>query len=318
MSRPKTRDVATGKWYSILGHLGFAEQLTGKHVDCPICSAKKKFRYTDYKNNGEWICTCGQGDGFDLLQGVNGWTFQHAAAEVDLIIGNKDLEETFRPAIDYEKRRANLNQLWAGAQDSTIVTDYLTSRGIPDHGTGFRGLTDMRGHPLLYNSDTGKRQPGICSLIRNKRGEPVSIHRIFISPRDKKIMPPTEKISGAGVRLGWTADREIGKTSLVIGEGIETTIMGMAHYRVPGLAAISAHGMESLDVPKRFEMIRILADRDASFTGQKAAFTLARRLDTENRDVTVIMAADSGYDFLDIHHDSHAAVLEWSNERERQ
>lgn len=312
----KTRDAARGKWDAIIVHLGYASMVGGKHINCPVCHAEKKFRYTNYKGNGEWICTCGAGDGFDLLMGAEGLQFDAAAKMVDDIIDNNELEETFKPAVDYEKRRRDLNQLWAGAQDFSLVYNYLLSRGIPDQGTGFEGLqSDLRGHAELYNADTGERQPGMCALIRNKRGQPVSIHRTFFDPKAKKIMPPTEPIAGAGVRLGWAADHQIGKTSLIIGEGIETTLAGMADARIPGLAAISAHGMETLDVPDRFETIKILADSDASFTGQKAAFTLARRLDQDKRDVEVLMPSRIGHDYLDHRLSAPATLLTWRNER---
>lgn len=307
--KQKTKDAAFGKWRSILGHLGFNELLDGKHHDCPFCAGKKKFRFTDYKSGGDWICTCAAGDGFDFLQAANGWTFQYAAKEVDNVIGNNDLEETFKPEVDYEKRRRDLNNLWASATDQSIVKDYLIGRGINDHETGFRGLTDLRGHPLLYNSDFAGRQPAMVALIRNKNGEPVSIHRTFIDPKAKKIMPPTEKIVGAGVRLGWFDGM---RASLVVGEGIETTIAGMSALRVPGLAAISAHGMENLIIPKNFESVAILADNDASFTGQKAAFTLARRLDAEKRKVIIYMPCERGTDILDsglLDRD----ILQWTN-----
>lgn len=306
MNKRKTKDAAFGKWGSILGHLGYAELLDGKHQDCPLCSGKKKFRYTDYKSNGEWICTCGAGDGFDLIMQADGIQFDQAAKLVDGIIGNNDLEETFKPEVDYEKRRRDLNALWAGALSNERMIDYLISRGIKDHGTQFKGLTDLRGHHDMYNSDTGYRQPGMCALIRNKDGVPVSIHRTFFDPKAKKIMPPTEKISGAGVRLGWKG----GDNLLIVGEGIETTIAGMAHYRKPGLAAISAHGMETLVVPQQYQFIIILADNDRSFTGQKAAFTLARRLDTEKRYVSVVMPRVPGFDFLDA---DDRQLQEWKN-----
>lgn len=308
--RQKTKDAAFGKWRSILGHLGFNELLDGKHHDCPICAGKKKFRFTDYKNGGEWICTCGAGDGFDLLQAVHGWTFQYAAKEVDDVIGNNDLEETFKPEVDYEKRRRNLNKLWSESKRFSFVTEYLVGRGIDDQGTGFTGLTDLRGNDSMYNSDTGKRQPGMCALIRNKGGEPISIHRTFFDPKAKKIMPPTETITGAGVRLGWNDNRE--KKSLVVGEGIETTIAGMSDLQVLGLAAISAHGMENLIIPEKFESVAILADNDRSFTGQKAAFTLARRLDAEKRKVIIYMPNERGTDILDsglLDRD----ILQWTN-----
>jgi putative DNA primase/helicase len=305
--KPKTRDAAFGKWRSILGHLGYGRLLGTKHQDCPICEAKKKFRFTDYKSNGEWICVCGQGDGFDLLMQVEGSSFEVVAKQVDEVIGNNDLKETFQPQVDYEKRRKNLNALWAGAQDDNLVIDYLNSRGLK-FPRCFR-LNDLRGHPYMYNADTGKRQVGMCALIRNSRGEPVSIHRTFCDPKAKKIMPPTQSIAGSGVQLGWNKKSKC----LVVGEGIETTLAGMQHAMVPGLAAISAHGMETLLIPKQFATIIILADNDRSFTGQKAAFTLARRMDAEHRRVQVVMPMDQG-DMLDVVTAVGPTIIEWDND----
>jgi len=295
MNKQKTKQAAYGKWGSILGHLGYGAVLDGKHQTCPACETKKKFRYTDYKSNGDWICTCGSGDGFDLIMQSEGLNFDQAAKMVDGIIGNNDLEEIFRPEIDYEKRRTNLNKVWASGKYFGLVQAYLSRRGIDDHGTGFKGLTDLRGCNELYDSETGRYAPGMIALIRNSKGQPVSIHRTYFDPKAKKIMPPTEKISGAGVRLGspWDGD------TLVVGEGIETTLAGMSTYRCPGLASISAHGMETLIVPPEFKKIIIMADRDRSMTGQKAAFTLGRRMDADKREVRVIMSSVPGQDYLD-------------------
>ncbi len=310
--RKPTQESARNRWTSILPHFIGAELLDGKHHDCPVCGGKKKFRYDDYKGNGEWVCTHGAGNGFDLVQEALGCDFKTAAAGVDKIIGSNNLIEVFQPEVDYEKRRRDLNKLWAGADKPELVSEYLTLRFINDHGTKFKGLTDLRGHDSMYNVDTGKRQPGMCALIRNKKGEPVSIHRTFFDPKAKKIMPPTEKICGAGVRLGWRHWEDLEVETLIVGEGLETTIKGMSDLRHMGLAAISAHGMETLEIPKQFTSIIILADNDRSYTGQKAAFTLARRCDVEKRDVEVIMSPYMGEDYLDMSCSENQA-RHWSN-----
>ena len=251
MSKQKTSEAARNRWASILPHFIDMGILDGKHHDCPICGGKKKFRYDDYKGNGEWVCTHGAGNGFDLVQEAQGCDFKTAAAMIDTVIGSNSMIEVFQPEVDYEKRRRDLNKLWAAANKPDLVRTYLSSvRGIDDHGTKFKGLKDLRGHDAMYNANTLLRESGMCALIRNKKGEPVSIHRTFFAARVKKIMPPTEKITGAGVRLGWAKWREL--TQLVVGEGIETTVAGMSDLRRAGLAAISAHGMETLEIPKNF------------------------------------------------------------------
>lgn len=297
--REKTKVRAQNKWRGILSQLGLTpKELSGKHTSCPSCGGVDRFRFTDYKGGGEYFCSsCGPGGGLDLLMKKFGWSFIDAAKEVDRILGD-GVEETFQPKIDIEKRRRDLNMVWAEAKYFGLVQDYLSQRRIKDYGTGFKDLTDLRGTNELYDTETGRYAPGMVALIRNKVGEPISIHRTYFDPRAKKIMPPTEKITGGGIRLGWGGDDN---GTLVVGEGIETTVAGMSDYGCAGLAAISAHGMEEIIIPKQFYKIIILADHDASFTGQKAALTLARKCDHEGRTTKVIMPADRGDDYLDCH-----------------
>jgi len=298
--REKTKVRAQHKWRGILSQLGLTpKELSGKHTTCPNCGGTDRFRFTDYKGGGEYFCSgCGAGGGLDLLMKKFGWSFRDAVLEVDRILGT-GVEETFQPKIDIEKRRKDLNSVWGTADKPLLVAQYLaTERGIRTHledDSRFRGLTDVRGTDCLYDSDTGQRGEGIVSLIRNKMGHPISIHRIYLDSRSKKIMPPLEKITGAGIRLGWHKEDD----TLIIGEGLETTVAGMADFRHPGLATISAHGMEEVDIPQEFTKFIILADNDRSFTGQKAAFTLGRRIDQKNRQCRIMMPEEAGQDFLD-------------------
>ncbi len=305
-----TRRNAVGKWRTILSRLGFTEkELSGKHGPCPICEGTDRFRYTDYKDNGDYFCSaCGAGSGFDLIMKKNGWTFSYAAKEVDILLG-QNIDPVFMPEVNIEKRRSDLNKVWREAVAAELLGKYLDSRRITS--TPLAYLPDLKGHPALYYSGDGcaGKDRAMVALIRNPAGEPISIHRTYIGIKERKIMPPTETIKGAGIRLG----TQEGDT-LVVGEGIETTLSGMEHFgHYPGIAAISAYGMEELQVPKRYSNIIILADNDASFTGQKAAFTLARRLDNEKRKVRVVMPTLRGMDFND--YEAFVLIAGWDNGR---
>jgi phage/plasmid primase-like uncharacterized protein len=65
--------AAAGHWPAILPALGItAEALTGRNVSCPGCAGKDRFRFTDRRGRGTWVCSGGggelqHGDGFDLL-----------------------------------------------------------------------------------------------------------------------------------------------------------------------------------------------------------------------------------------------------------
>jgi len=302
--RQDTRQAALNKWRSILPAFGLSVNLlNGKHQTCPICQAKNKFRFTNYKSGGEWICTHGAGDGFELAMAVTGLDFKEVAKQIDKLLNNNELKEVFQPEVDYESRRRNLNKVWAGAT-SDCHLDYLKSRLrtslIPSI------LTDIRGHDALWHEDVGEKRPCMVALIRNKKGEPVSIHRTFFQPKAKKIMPTMEKLSGASVRMMNTMEGP-----LVVGEGIETTLEGMRIMsNFNGMAGISAHGMETLIVPNEFQDVVLLGDNDRSFTGQKAVFTLGRRLDAEKRRVRIVIPKPKGHDILDSHDEIHW----WSNQ----
>ena len=155
-----TRKEAIGKWRTILIRLGFTEkELSGKHGPCPICEGTDRFRFTDYKNNGDYFCSaCGAGSGFDLLMKRNGWTFAYAAKEVDIILG-QNIEPVFKPEVNIEKRRADLNKVWKEATDLIVLDDYLVSRGIKLKTPLTTSVPDLRGHPALYSPD-GERYGG--------------------------------------------------------------------------------------------------------------------------------------------------------------
>jgi len=303
-----TRASAVGKWRAILTHFGFTEkELSGKHGPCPLCEGSDRFRYTDYKDGGEYFCSgCGPGSGFDLLMGKMNWDFAHSAQEVDKLLGT-DIEQVFKPRVDTEKRRRDMNAVWRNATDETIVPEWLKYRGIEGWN---RGYADLRGHPSMFMAASSDRHRAMLALVRNKDGAPIAIHRTYIDAKQRKVMPPIETIKGAGIRLG---EYLVERKTVVIGEGIETVLSGMDYFLQPGIATISAAGMEEIIVPEHYENIIILADNDLSFTGQKAAFTLARRLDNKKKTVRVVMPSKVDTDFND--NPKTRSYISWDNGR---
>lgn len=290
----QTKDAAHGKWRGILKQVGFTDkELSGAHGPCPMCEGKDRFRFTDYKSGGEYFCSgCGAGGGFELVMGKLGCDFRYAAREIDKILGT-DIPKSCAPKVDHEKRRRDLNALWRGtSKDTGLLLPYLKSRGLESVSPNL--LNDIRFHPRMFMSGSNQRHAGMVALVRDKQGMPASIHRTYFDPKCRKMMPPTQKLSGCAIRLGVPCHDE-----LVIGEGIETTLTGCMKYNAPGYAAISADMMAKVQIPATVKEVIILADNDWSFTGQKAAFTLARRLDNDGLSVTVYMPATQGLDFND-------------------
>jgi putative DNA primase/helicase len=276
-----TKQAARGKWDGIIAQLIGEQAVTRKHGPCPICGGTDRYRYDNKRNDGDWFCNvCGPGDGFKLLQGALGLDFAACANKVDALVNNIE-EKVFQPVMDTEKRRIKLNEAWLAATDPKVATNYLASRGIGKFI--LKDISDIRGHPCLPLFDGMKRvgeHPTMLALIRNSKGEPVSIHRTYLkydpdgrTLTSKKIMPSMETIVGGAIRLG-EPEKE-----LCLAEGIETALAAWQITGVPAWATISAHGLKSIkSIPRHVERVIVCADNDKSFTGQAAAFAEANYL----------------------------------------
>ena len=79
------RRHAVGNWPYILKSLaGLTDaELSDRHQPCPACGGRDRFRFDDRSGRGDFYCNgCGAGDGFALLQRINGWDFKKSAVEV--------------------------------------------------------------------------------------------------------------------------------------------------------------------------------------------------------------------------------------------
>ena len=293
-----TKQAAKGKWDAIIRHFLGEQAVSRKHTSCPICGGTDRYRYDNKRNDGDWFCNhCGTGDGFKLLMEALGVDFSEAAKSVDRIVGNIEAEP-FRESINIEKRREALNYAWKNAKADMIPADYLRSRGIPTEIVG--RANDLRGHPNLLHIDDEKNttyRPAMLALIRNAKGEPISIHRTYlgVNNKEKKIMPPLENITGGCVRLGEPDD------TLVLAEGVETALAAWAIIGHPAWATISAHGLaEFKAIPRHVKRVIVCGDNDASFTGQAAAFECAKYMKNRlNVETVVTMPGILGMDMLD-------------------
>jgi putative DNA primase/helicase len=282
--------------------------LTNKHGPCPICEGTDRFRFDDKESRGTWICSyCGAGDGFDLLMKYQGWDFATAARAIDQMRGQDVPRETFKEEINVERRRTDLNGLWARAKsaENWLLHDYLCKqRGLAPVVMGH--INDLRAIDQLDLWDSGERvgtYPAMLALIRNSKGQPISIHRTYIKPksREKKMMPPIEKMAGGAIRL------VSGVETLVVGEGIETTLAGWQYLytdnrpTIGAWATISAGLLAEVKLPPTLKELWICVDNDESFTGQQYSYTLARRAKVQLGipRVKLLMPNMQGCDVLD-------------------
>jgi putative DNA primase/helicase len=294
---------AIGKWPSILTTLGVDQSfLKNRHGPCPMCGGKDRFRFDDKGGKGSYFCAgCGAGDGFNLLQKLNGWTFAEAARRVEEIIGN--CRATPAPQDDSSKNEARLKRLHAGLR--RIAHDDPVGRYFLSRGITILPKQDVYFHPgvdYFTQADNGKpvkvgTYPAMVAIFRSITGATCTFHITYLTPDGQKIaghpakkfLPAIHPLPGGAIRLGGIAP-QIG-----IAEGIESTLAAMQDYQIPCWAAGNANLLEQVLIPEPVKSVVIFADEDSSFTGQKAAYTLANRLKIQfKKDVSVVRLLGGG------------------------
>jgi len=297
-------DLAQGRWPSILAQHGLNRQeLSGKHTVCPVCGGTDRFRFFDKNRSGKlvgkWVCShCrpSTGDGMDLLQALTGETFSILAREIERIAG-KIIPMTASKKKDQSPILNAIGKHCIPITDDP-VSRYLLGRGlsVPDG--------EIRYHPeVMYYHERKATMtyPAMVGRIVDKHGNRESYHITYLTPEGskadvedpKKILTPLDTISGCYINVG-----KIGKT-IVVAEGIETAIAASGLFGLPAVAAISAHGMETIDLPDSVEAVIIAGDKDDSFTGQAAAYALAKKLRNKGVYVKVFFPTNDGNDFAD-------------------
>lgn len=267
-----------GKWKSILRHFLADDFLTGKHTACPMCGGTDRFRFDDKDGKGTWICNqCGAGDGFKLLMLARKIEFIDAVKLIRPLIDGCDVQPS-KPAMSDEKRIELLRALWKRSVPG--VDAYLKSRCI-----------NTRSNALRYVPE----DDCMIALVSDHEGKPATLHRTFISKKEKKLMPG-EFPKGGAIRLFANFVKILG-----IAEGIETAMSASQLFNVPVWSAVNAGGLEVWTPPSGVERVLIFGDCDASFTGQKAAYMLANRLKIRNRlQVEVKIPAETDKDWNDV------------------
>ena len=298
----KTSEIATGRWHSILLHLGIPESyLRNKHGPCPICNdGKDRFRFDDIEGRGTWICNqCGSGDGFSLLEKYKGWSFKEAAYQVGLIAGTVERKE-IKTESDEAKKMAAVKRIWNQTEPVSKgdpVWLYLNRR------VGLELIPScLRYHPALpyVDGESIDYYPALVAAVTNSEKQGVGIHRIYLTksgnkaPVDKaKKLMAGKPLNGSSIKLG-----AVGEV-LGISEGIETALAASRQFSVPVWAAISAGLLEQWMPPEGVKTVIVFGDNDASYTGQASAFILAKKLRIKGINADVRIPETTGTDWAD-------------------
>ena len=296
--------AALGKWPSILVACGIdASFLKNKHGPCPCCGGADRYRFDNKDGKGSYFCSaCGPGDGFNLLQKINGWSFHQAALEVEKVIGK--CQQTILAKTDNSGNEARLKRINAGLKVITHdnpVGKYLLNRGID-----ILPVQDVYYHPGLGYFDKTSAGNSLCvgifpamvSKFRDIEGKTCAFHVTYLTSdghkipnhTPKKFLPKISEMTGGAIRLGGVAGDLLG-----IAEGIETALAAMQESGHTVWAASNANFLQNIQIPESVKRVAIYSDEDSSFTGQKSAYTLANRLKVrESLDVEVIRILGKG------------------------
>ncbi len=269
---------ASGRWPFILKSCGIDEKyLRKKNGPCPMCGGVDRYRFTDHKGLGMWWCNhCGTGDGFQLLEKVNGWGFAEAAIEVEKLMPGAP--EPGKPK-DYSKAIKDLQELKSRlvrARDVPEVAEYLNRRGlwVPP---GLGAVKD-----LDYYDDEGKLVGQFTAMVGrvvDNDGSAVTFHRTYIESGKKALVPKPKKSMPVAREAGsWVIRLFREGETLGIAEGIETAIAACQLFKVPVWAATNDNWMTKFVPPAGVKKLVIFGDNDASFAGQAAAYALAKKL----------------------------------------
>ena len=295
------REVAQGRWRSILTALGMDERaLSGKHGPCPMCGGKDRFRFDDKEGRGTFYCSgCGAGDGVALAMGITGLSFRDVAAEVERIAGTVK-PSTTKPERTDDDKLAALRR--AFKESKPIERGDEACRYLAGRGLRLYDLPEgIRTHPGMQYRDGGAvvgTFPAMLATVTDAAGRAVSMHRTYIRDGRKAPVPAPKKLmqglplAGAAIRLT-PVSRTLG-----IAEGIETAIAAAELYEVPVWSCISTSGIESFEPPASVEHVIVFADNDANFAGQAAAYRAAHRLALKGYEVEVVIPPTAG-DWLD-------------------
>lgn len=143
----------------------------------------------------------------------------------------------------------------------------------------------------------------MAAMVSDISGNLVSVHRTFIHDNGNKAgeLSPSKMLMAGTIPHGSAIRLMKAASHMGIAEGIETALAAFLMTGIPTWSVISAPFMKSWEPPKGVKKLTIFSDNDSNFTGQAAAYDLARRLVMKGVvKVDVRVPATTGEDFADV------------------
>lgn len=312
----KTVEAARGKWSLILKHFGLPPVTKGKHIQgpCPICGQKNKFRIDDKNGSGSYICVCGSGSGWQLLELSQKRPFAELATEVDALIGNTPTMEKPKPTKeDALRAKVHAKFIKLPLHNETAAERYFLNRHIDPVRLGW----------LRFSEKERDKISAIYAIATDQQGNVCYLHRTLLDG-DKKANVTNPKLltklqnqtyldnaQSIAIRLFKVS------STLGIAEGIETALSAYQIYKCATWSTINAGFMRKFKAPAGVNHLIIFADSDRNGTGLAAAFDCANKNLLTSNDVEKVSIRwlEKG-DFNDFLKDG-GKVLEWILERKK-
>ncbi|KPU83867.1 hypothetical protein JI58_07120 [Marinosulfonomonas sp. PRT-SC04] len=290
----------------IVDRIGIAglKNMSGELIGpCPLCGGRDRFGINLRSNaflcrkcdvrGGDQIALVQQVLNLDFLEAL-GWLCGDKPASIDPVEMQRRRDkaaESQRKQDEYAAKarafaRRNAQEIWGKGrnQDVTMLRDYFAVRGIttnllPDIPTCLRLIPD---HPYVKKIGgqlgTAHRGPCMIGLIQGPDDRGAAVHQTWLDVtrlNGKAVISqngealPAKMVRGSkkggAIRL-WTP---LGADTLVMGEGIETTLTAMVAQAIPDAAYWCAVDLGNMSGKmlrgkgKRFAGVPDMQDRDA-------------------------------------------------------
>jgi hypothetical protein len=251
------------------------------------------------------------GDMIALIQFQKNCSFQEALQEVTAFIGSAAPQGRPVGAFAYqddvgsaEKKKAIAGQIWAGTKPliGSPSEAYLRKRlGLFGANIPPRLDEAIRFHPgVRFGEEVHPAMVAAITNIHSDELQGVHLTAIDTSGSPIKLEGKTKRRirgikKGGAIKL--TPDDEVCR-SILIGEGIETTLSAMGMTDFHGWALIDAGMLKAFPVLSGIETLVIAVDADPA--GIAAASAAKARWSDAGREVFEMKPSEAGTDFNDI------------------
>lgn len=178
------------------------------------------------------------------------------------------------------ERVARARALWEEAspvRSATPAWRYVRRRAI---SVSPCGRPSLRSHPQVpvsaYRGCTMTR-PALLAVIHDRSGELTGVEITYLTNGGSRAsdMRLSRKTIGA-IPAGSAVRLNPAAPSMVVGEGVFTTLSAIEHFGMPGWALLSTSNLRQWSPPEDVRMVVIAADRGVA--GEAAAAALRHRL----------------------------------------